>query len=112
MNRLPVAVGVVSGSAPEIRIGAGDSAQLEVPRAESVSLSWYAIPVKGPRNQPLGVELQRTLVLDSRARGLVVEARADGGSQPMFQPYITNNTNHAENAEVHFGIVWSEFRGA
>ncbi len=103
MNRLPVAVGVVSGSVPEIRIGAGDSAQLEVPRAESVPLSWYAIPVKGPRNQPLGEELQRTLVLDSRARGLVVEARADGGSQPMFQPYITNNTNQPLSFRINVG---------
>ncbi len=103
VNRLPVTVGIVSGSEPELRIGAGDSARLEVPRADSVSLIWYAIPVKGPRDQPLGVELQRTVVFDSRARGVTVEARADGGARPMFQPYITNNPGEPLTVRINVG---------
>ena len=92
VNRLSVPIGVVLGAEHERRVAPGDSSALSVPRAASLSVSWYAIGPRSGKGQAAGSDLQRTQVLDTRRRGLRIEARADSGEPTVFLPYVTNAT--------------------
>ena len=103
LNRLGSPIGVITGADAERRLAPGDSLRVEVARDPALQVSWYAVPAKGVRNQPLGEELQRSEVIDSRKRVLRLEARADGGVRPLFQPLITNTTGQPLTLRINVG---------
>jgi hypothetical protein len=102
-NRLGSPIGVVTGTDAERRVAPGDSLRVEVARQAALQVSWYAVPAKGARSQPLGEELQWSEVIDSRKRGLRLEARADAGARPLFQPLITNATGKPLTLRINVG---------
>lgn len=103
VNRLAIPVAVIAGNEGEQRVAPGDSLRLEVPRTAALQVSWYAVVARGGNDQPLGADLQHTEVMDARQQVLRVEARADAGSRPLFQPRITNATGQPLSIRINVG---------
>ena len=108
VNRLSVPIGVVIGNEPERRVPPGDSSALTVPRAPSLSVSWYAIGPRTGKGQAAGSDLQRTQVFDARQRALRIEARADSSAPAVFLPYITNATGQPLTLRINVGSAAEE----
>ena len=103
VNRLSVPIGVVFGAEQEQRVAPGDSSALSLPRVAALSVSWYAIGPRVGKGQMAGSDLQHTQVLDTRRRGLRIEARADSGEPPVFLPYVTNATGQPLAIRLNVG---------
>ncbi len=103
VNRLSVPIGVVLGAEHERRVAPGDSSTWSVPRAASLSVSWYAIGPRSGKGQAAGTDLQRSQTLDTRQRGLRLEARADSSVPTVFLPYVTNATGQPLTIRLNVG---------
>jgi hypothetical protein len=87
---VPVVVHV--GAAPELRLAAGDSASLAVPRSPGLEVDWHAISPRPGVGRAAGNDLCRSETIDSRRRGVRVTASADSAAGAVFMPYVTNAT--------------------
>ncbi len=103
VNRLSVPIGVVAGTAEEVRIAPGDSSAVNVARVASGSVSWYAIGPRSGKGQVAGSDLRHTQAVDTRRHGARIEARADSGDPPVFVPYVTNATGLPITLRVNVG---------
>jgi hypothetical protein len=86
-----------------LEVAAGGRLQRKVPRGQQLVLHWYLVRPTAADGQPLGNDMQGTVVVE-RPRGRllqVIDARATG--TPFFTPLISNASSGPLGIRVNVG---------